>query len=108
LRAAGVAASLLGGLALAGCGGGQIEGPDRHIPEGATVLYDCDDGKALQASFQGVESVTIDFQGEQYQLHSVLSEKGAKYKTGNNIFRTDGDTAELESDAGTTRCIVRP
>jgi membrane-bound inhibitor of C-type lysozyme len=108
LRAAGVAASLLGGLALAGCGGERIEGPDRHVPEGSTVIYDCDDGKALQATFQGVESVTIDFQGKQYQLRSVLSEKGAKYKAGNDIFQVEGDTAALESDAGSTRCIVRP
>jgi membrane-bound inhibitor of C-type lysozyme len=101
-------AGLLGGLALAACGD-RIEGMDRHVPaSGSTVTYDCDNGKSLRATFQGQEWVTVETEGEESQLQGVLSEQGAKYKTGTTIFQVDGDAAVFEDDAGTVHCIVRP
>ncbi|WP_027135799.1 MliC family protein [Geminicoccus roseus] len=108
MRAAILVAGLLGGLALTACSE-RIKGIDRHVPaSGSAVTYDCDNGKSLRATFQGQESVTVETEGEEKQLRGVLSEQGAKYKTGTTIFHVEGDAAEFVDDAGTIHCIVRP
>lgn len=94
-------------LLLSACAA-QIEGPDRHVPaSGTTLTYDCDDDKVLTATFEGLETVTIDHGGERSQLQGVLSGSGAKYKTGTTIFHMEDSSALLETAGGATHCIVR-
>jgi membrane-bound inhibitor of C-type lysozyme len=103
----GAVLTVLGGLGLAACAE-RIEGPDRHVPpSGSTVTYDCDDGKTVTATFQGLQSVTIVRDGAERQLRSVVSESGAKYKTGTTVFHTEDGRASLETEAGTFQCVAR-
>jgi membrane-bound inhibitor of C-type lysozyme len=100
-------AVVAGALALAACGG-QIEGPDRHVPpSGTTVSYDCDNGQTLRATFDGLSDVRIRTPDKDVTLHSVMSEKGAKYKQATNEFWTEDDLGWFQTDGGTTQCIVR-
>ncbi|WP_191059417.1 MliC family protein [Geminicoccus harenae] len=102
-----VAGLLLAAALLAGCQG-RIEGPDRHVPpSGTTLSYACDDGSELQVTFAGLESATVEHAGGTRELHSVFSERGAKYKAGAMILRVGDNQAILENVGGTSHCTRR-
>ncbi|HEX2528311.1 MAG TPA: MliC family protein [Geminicoccus sp.] len=100
--------AVAGTLALAACGG-KIEGPNRHVPpSGTTVTYDCDNGKVLRATYEGLSDVHIITEGKDVVLHSVMSERGAKYKQSADEFWMEGSEATFQTVDGTTDCIIRP
>ena len=99
-------------LALAACDGrldpAKLDGPDRELPaSGSAVVYGCDDGSVIQATFEGVLTVHLVTDRFDRVLPSVMSETGAKYKLATTVFRVEGDRATLETESGTTECTRR-
>ena len=108
MRAAALLVVGIGTITLGACDT-YLEKRDQDVPtSGSTLTYDCTNGKVVHAQFNGLDSVTVDYEGATKELRGVLSEEGAKYKTGTTIFHKIGDTAELETDGLKIRCAIRP
>ena len=74
----------------------------------AGVIYRCDDGTTLTASFvTSPNEVLITTGGRSFRLPQGLSGSGARYTDGSVVFWIKGDNAQLEAPGRSTSCHVR-
>lgn len=72
------------------------------------VIYRCDDGKGVTASFVTAPSeVLLTTGGQSFRLPQGLSGSGARYTDGTVVFWIKGDDAQLEAPGRSTSCHVQ-
>lgn len=74
----------------------------------AGVIYRCDDGATVTASFLNATSeVLITTGGRSFRLPQAISGSGARYTDGGVLFWIKGDGALLETAGRSTNCRTR-
>ena len=72
------------------------------------VIYRCDDGKGVTASFlTATNEALITTDGQTFRLPQGLSGSGARYTDGTVLFWIKGNDAQLEAPGRSTSCHVQ-
>lgn len=72
------------------------------------VIYRCDDGKGVIASFlTATNEALITTDGQSFRLPQGLSGSGARYTDGTVLFWIKGNDAQLEAPGRSTSCHVQ-
>ncbi|GAA3108144.1 hypothetical protein GCM10010520_60940 [Rhizobium viscosum] len=72
------------------------------------VIYRCDDGKGVTASFlTATNEALITTDGQSFRLPQGLSGSGARYTDGTVLFWIKGNDAQLEVPGRSTSCHVQ-
>ena len=93
--------SILGGVLLAGCAGGETAGPPEEKAP-ATYVFECADGYQFPAQIKG-DQAWLFLPGKTVSLPQVPAGSGAKYSAGEVVFWTKGAEGLLETDDGVRR-----
>lgn len=74
----------------------------------AEVIYRCDDGKGVTASFvTAPNEVLLTTDGQSFRLPQGMSGSGARYTDGTVLFWIKGNDAQLEAPGRSTSCHVQ-
>ena len=74
----------------------------------AAVIYRCDDGKGVTASFlTATDEALITTDGQSFRLPQGLSGSGARYTDGTVLFWIKGNDAQLKAPGRSTNCHVQ-